>query len=778
MTIRNSGWSRFPMALFSMFSQNKKPESRAAAHLTFGSGQFSRTISRSSVLFRRRIWIWPTVAVLLLSVIGSAVRNSIAHSTAETLQSQLRTVLDMEVAMVREWMDDQLIAVRIGASDQSVQDSVIEAIRGVNQTNAAVSEGKDFSTSPVHQKVATALHPVLETNQLTGYFIVSPDLKIVSASKTEWIGKKIHSEYLPYFERALAGSSAVCRPSKTPLTMTSDGSVSGSADPIMFACTFVRDQNENVIGALGFLIDPLKEFTPILQLGRLGASGETYAFDSDGLMVSESRFEDDLILMGLLPDTEDATSFLTLAVRDPGQNILKHGRPPMRAADLPMTRMAASATAGQQGVDLRAYRDYRGVPVIGAWKWLPELEIGIATEIDEDEAFSSLSTLHWTFGGLYGLLALAAVAIFVFTVVVVKLRKEAQQNAVEARELGQYRLESKLGSGAMGVVYKGYHSMLRRATAIKLLKVELINEASIKRFENEVQIACQLNHPNTISIYDYGQTPEGVFYYAMEYLDGMDLQEMVMQHGPLPEGRVIHILRQVCGSLYEAHSKGLVHRDIKPSNIMINQRGGEADVVKVLDFGLARALDAGQHTELSAADAVNGTALYMSPEAIQTPSEIDARSDIYALGAVGYFLLTGQPVFNADTVVGILQQHISAMPLPPSIRLGKPITEELESAIIACLSKNPSDRPESMRFLADMLLQAPTSQSWTREEGERWWSRIQRGLSPRKNRLARSVTNKFEQTMVNFPSISAMLKEESEKDAEADPRMITSESHR
>src|SRR5262245_9431061 len=188
----------------------------------------------------------------------------------------------------------------------------------------------------------------------------------------------------------------------------------------------------------------------------------------------------------------------------------------------------------------------------------------------------------------------------------------------------------------MGVGYKGHHAMLRRPTAIKMLNVDKVNDASIARFEREVQTTCKLNNPNTIAIYDYGRTPEGIFYYAMEYLDGLDLQELVDRHGPLSEGRVIHILNGVCASLAEAHSLGLVHRDIKPANVMLKRRGGGADVVKVLDFGLVKAIDESKITLQSGT--IAGTPLYMSPEAIQAPNHVDSRSDIYSIGALGYFL--------------------------------------------------------------------------------------------------------------------------------------------
>jgi serine/threonine protein kinase len=278
----------------------------------------------------------------------------------------------------------------------------------------------------------------------------------------------------------------------------------------------------------------------------------------------------------------------------------------------------------------------------------------------------------------------------------------------------------------MGVVYKGHHAMLRRPTAIKMLQADNLNEAAIGRFEREVQITSKLNHPNSIAIYDFGRTPEGVFYYAMEFLDGIDLQSLVSNYGPQSEGRVIHILKQVCGSLYEAHSMGLVHRDIKPANIMLNRRGGESDVVKVLDFGLVKALD---ERDSSQNAGVSGTPLYMSPESIQTPDAVDGRSDLYALGAVGYFLLTGQTVFQARTLSELCQQHITAVPELPSQRLGRPISSGLEDALMSCLEKNRAKRPQTARALSKMLKAIELTDNWTSDEAEAWWGRHERKVS-------------------------------------------------
>jgi serine/threonine protein kinase len=391
------------------------------------------------------------------------------------------------------------------------------------------------------------------------------------------------------------------------------------------------------------------------------------------------------------------------------------------------TKMAAAAIAGNAGADLDGYRDFRGVPVVGAWTWLPQCNLGLAAEADKAEAYRTLRILQVTFWVLFILLLATSVAIFIFTIIVARLQREAQKAAIEKQQLGQYRLEKELGKGAMGVVYKGYHALLRRPTAIKMLNVDRANDALMERFEHEVQITCQLNHPNTVAIYDYGRTPENVFYYAMEYLDGIDLQTLVEKYGPQPEGRVISILRQACHSLYEAHSLGLVHRDIKPANIMINWRGGEPDVVKVLDFGLVKTLEQRSSAESPAQSSLTGTPLYMSPEAFEFPNSVDCRSDVYALGAVAYFLVCGQPVFYADTLRELAHRHIDDVPVPPSVRLGKPVSVELENAVSACLEKSRAKRPQTTRELAARLSKCPTAGSWTTEDAEAWWGRHQRG---------------------------------------------------
>jgi serine/threonine-protein kinase len=302
------------------------------------------------------------------------------------------------------------------------------------------------------------------------------------------------------------------------------------------------------------------------------------------------------------------------------------------------------------------------------------------------------------------------------------------EKAIEARQLGQYTLEQKIGEGGMGEIFRARHAMLRRPTAIKLMTGDG-SESALRRFEKEVQLTALLTHPNTISIYDYGRTPDGRFYYAMELLDGMTLEQLVTQSGALPASRVIHILLQICGALREAHAVGLIHRDIKPANIFLCTRGGMFDVVKVLDFGLVRELRSATNVTRSNIDTIVGTPLYLSPEAILTPADIDARADIYALGAVGYFLLTGSPPFAGKTLVELCGHHLHSVPPPPSSRTPEPVPKDLEQIVLGCLAKDVAARPQGAHAMAEQLRGCQDAAAWKEADAEAWWKRTARPVA-------------------------------------------------
>jgi CHASE1-domain containing sensor protein len=315
-------------------------------------------------------------------------------------------------------------------------------------------------------------------------------------------------------------------------------------------------------------------------------------------------------------------------------------------------------------------------------------------------------------------LTLVATAGSVTLTTIGRLRRKL----AESVKLGQYTLQEQIGEGGMGIVYRATHAMLRRPAAIKLLLKKTASESDLARFEREVQLTSRLAHPNTISIFDYGRTSDGVFYYVMEFLDGMDLDRLVRELGPLDPGRAIHILAQVSGALAEAHLMGLIHRDIKPANIVLTERRDEPDVVKVVDFGLVKTIDpSASQIGITGIDSITGTPLYLAPEAITAPDTIDGRVDIYALGAVAYFVLTGEHVFEGRNIVEVLGKHLADQPIPPSRRLGRPLAPDLEALVLACLAKDRDARPASAGALRAALLACRDAQSYDIAVTRRWW---------------------------------------------------------
>ncbi len=305
----------------------------------------------------------------------------------------------------------------------------------------------------------------------------------------------------------------------------------------------------------------------------------------------------------------------------------------------------------------------------------------------------------------------------------------------EARKLGQYQLGEKLGEGGMGEVYLAEHRFLKRPCALKLIKPDVNTiPIALARFEREVQAAALLSHPNTVEIFDYGHTDDGTFFYVMEYLPGLTVSDLVRQSGPMPPGRVIYVMRQVCGALAEAHRYGLVHRDLKPANILVAILGGKCDFAKVLDFGLVKLTATPGAPQLTADYTVSGTPQYMSPEQATATAGVDGRADIYSLGAVLYFMLTGRPPFEGTNPAELMIAHARDPVVPPS-RHRPEIPADLEAVVLRCLAKKPDDRYLDARALAAALAACACAGDWNDERADQWWidratSHIQEASGP------------------------------------------------
>ena len=332
----------------------------------------------------------------------------------------------------------------------------------------------------------------------------------------------------------------------------------------------------------------------------------------------------------------------------------------------------------------------------------------------------SINPLQFFFGLVFPYLLVVSMA-YVGARVVYQLGTEVKR----ARELGSYQLEEKLGEGGMGEVWRARHRMLARPAAIKLIRPALaggVSASAVRRFEREAQVIARLRSPHTVNLFDFGVSSDGAFYYAMELLDGLDADRLVTRFGPVPPERAIHVLRQVCHSLSEAQSHGLVHRDIKPANIFLCRYGEELDFAKVLDFGIVRAARDVADTGVAetGGHGIEGTPAFMAPEQALGQA-VDGRADIYAVGCLAFWLLTGKHVFSAESPTAMLMQHLQTPPAPPSEKTTAPVPKALDDLVLACLAKDPEKRPQSARELSLRLGEIQGAHAWTHERARQWW---------------------------------------------------------
>ncbi len=451
---------------------------------------------------------------------------------------------------------------------------------------------------------------------------------------------------------------------------------------------------------------------------------DSYVVDSNGYLVSNLRFgeryERLLTLTGAGRSANPSGSSgaqsteklhrRDLLMRDPGMNLLDDPQAATQSANWPLTLAVNKITEGNSGSNVNGYRNYLGQKVAGAWDYLPDQHLGVVSELDYEDAFKLRGEVNSTLLLLISIISLATLISIAAC--------WPKRRTRDVQSVGPYKMQEMLGEGGMGKVYLAEHSLLCRPTAIKILSAENADLSVLMRFEREVQLASQLTHPNTISIYDFGRNEAGLFYYAMEYIDGGHLGQLVEFDGPLPPGRCVYLVRQLCFALREAHLAGVVHRDIKPQNVMLCDRGGEPDFIKLVDYGLVKAFAPGVSDSTSQTNFIIGTPRFMAPERLQSPWLADPRVDIYSIGGLIYYMLTADlpPLVTptvadepADVGVETLNLHN--------------IADSFSRLLDQCMSYDSSSRPSSIASLLIELDRLSIEFPWTREDSEKWWKR-------------------------------------------------------
>jgi eukaryotic-like serine/threonine-protein kinase len=690
-------------------------------------------------VFGRRLrvpgWSRPLFAIPAVVAVGwwthAAIEARIQARVADSIEAAMRA----DRTALQFWIREQGRFAGVIASDQRVSDAATELL---DVSRRQPGDAAALRASSAQAKIRQIVTPLLSGAQDTGWAVLDPGGLILSSGVDGRIGERAGGTLVEAAGHALAGAVTFVPPtSRQPF----------SPQPQAFILAAVPDPKGAPAAALVLRV-PSDQLARILNVARSGETGETYAVDSSGVMLSESRFPDEVSKSGLLPAEANGKTTAFLEVRDPGPGAGNATASGGLRRGLPLTVAAASASAGHAGSNVDGYRSYLGVPVVGAWTWLPDFGIGLISEISQREAYADLSVIRRAFWILIAGLAFGALGVVLATSRVRNLEKEVRRT----HQLGQYTLEEKIGEGGMGSVYRARHALLRRPTAIKLLRTSREGtDDALARFEREVQLTSQLTHPNTVAIYDFGRTPDGVFYYAMEYLPGIPLDRLIAKDGPQPEARVVHLLKQMCASLAEAHAIGLIHRDIKPANVMLCRRGETYDVVKVLDFGLVKDVISKDDAQLTGTQVVVGTPRFMAPEAIKAPDTIDARTDVYAVGAVAYNLLTAEDVFPGKTGAEIIGHHLHTQAPLLSQRLRRPVDPFLEDLLRRCLSKDRDGRPATAGALLLELDERWKGPLWSQREAAAWW--VERGEALREAvHAAAEPASRSERMSVDYQS--------------------------
>jgi serine/threonine-protein kinase len=661
-------------------------------------------LSRAGTVARRH----PAAIAISLALVSSisawvysGVRSALVDLAAANLNSQAAS----EALAVQTWIGEKQINVMRWARDGRV-------IEAAEQLLAAAREGQERLRAACAGAPGTSLVHAIDLLRLedtaAAIHLIDRDGRLLAARDPFKCARQIDPEHWQAFVSALQG--------QVRFTATLDeadriGVGRAGEGPKVWIAAPVRNGAGEVIAVLDIGKPANERFVQLFAAAGVGAGGESFAFDRRGVLLTESRYRDALVERGDLRAGE--SSMLRQPLLEPDAV----GEP--RQTRLLIQALAAPSASPPrlQGDVKEPYRTYYGERVVGAWRWLPEHDFGIAVEVPESEAFAPLRRVELAFLALG--LAVGAVA-FGFVVALLRMQRMAEQ-VEAAQRVGNYELFEEIGSGGVARVYRAQHRLLKRPTAVKIIHLHASSDELLSRFDREVRLASQLMHPNTIEIYDYGRTPEGLPFYAMELLLGLTLQQIVERTGPLPPARVVHALRGIAGSLSEAHERGLVHRDVTPANIMLCHKGGLYDVPKLLDFGLIKDTRTPHTRDLTRALRILGTPAYMAPERIERPDSSDARSDLYALGAVGFFSLTGRPPLEGESDLALAYKVVNA-PAPSVASIAtQPVPAELDALIARCLAKLPDDRPSSAAEVAASLDLLIVDWPWTNQSARVWW---------------------------------------------------------
>ena len=641
----------------------------------------AREAQAARARLRLRLALAVLASAVVLVAMGSWTYRSVERSLRGLRTTALKTVLDTQAKTLEVWIEDQKLRIRRLARDRQVRDQVQALVAIATQPGVTPAQ---YCAAPARRPLVEELDDALAGSGAVTFDVVDRSGRIVASRFREYCGLEVSkAAFLPALAPVFRGETRFIRPLANAELLEAPPPALPLARALVWVETPVLDEKGHVVAALGVGEYAHEQFAAILGAARGGETDEVYAFDARGAILSPTRFAPADGLPGLA---------------------------------------AAVAAGAAQGLRLEPYTAYHGGAVIGAWRWLPAYDLGIAVEMGADEAYAPLGVLRGAFGVVFGTLVAAVVAALAAWFSAAKLRTEAGR-----QRLGPYVLGERIGEGGVANVYLAKHDLLKRPTVVKLLKATRATDEMVARFEREAQLASQLSHPNTVEIFDFGRAPGGLFYYAMEYLEGETVGALLLRQGAMPVPRAVHLLRQVCSALGEVHSKGLVHRDVSVTNIMVCRHGGLYDFVKLLDFGLVKNVVSSQSQDITRTLRILGTVLYMAPERLRDPADVDRRADLYGIGAVAFFMLTGRRMFETLDDIALTSQVLHDRPPRVSEVAAQPVPAALDRLVAACVEKRREDRPQNVAELLEVLDALAREMPWSQREAREAWLQSRAG---------------------------------------------------
>lgn len=654
-------------------------------------------------------WLW-IAAVLPTALMGWYTYAKVVSSLKNAVSKELAGVVNSVTISTKSFLDDRSQLVESWSRQPAIRHAVIELVE-IGRQRDATEALRQAEQSDLIKKQLQELSGVKEVK-----FVVWNREGTILASWLDSradVGNQVAPSGAANLVRVFRGERVLFGPER--LTDTGNGFIPETDAPVMANMVPIRDERGDIVAALLVRgINTFDQFDKLFSEASRADGLDVYAVDRRGVMVTRSPMASALASRVSL-DLSAEEFAAVMRVSDPGMEIGPENIGTIQRHALPLTLSAAGATTGRSNERIEPYNNYAGVPVIGAWRWNSDWQLGIIVEREYEVAYAAARIVR------FGFLLLAAVLTITALAAASQIAKQSARVHAAIHPLGRYDVVGELGSGGMGVVIRARHRQLGRDVALKVLRDDRQHREDRLRFDREARLAASLSNPHSVTIYDYGRSEDGEAYCVMEFLHGITLYEVVTRDGPQPFGRVLFILRQICASLDEAHKLGLLHRDIKPQNVMLSLDPSVGDWAVVFDFGLAKSVNPEVGAYQTAETVWAGTPMYMAPERYREPAGMDPRSDIYSIGCIAYFLISGRPPYIECDPESLFALVLSEEPISMSVHRDQAVPQELVQLVGKCMAKHADNRFATVEELSAEVDRLRDEHPWTADEARGWW---------------------------------------------------------